>query len=126
MYQLQFLLLAAIYGTSWAQLSNSSTPAPASNAASESYVLPMDDPAPMQRQQEVAGNQQGFLYSPSLLGNMSQFLTGPLADVLVDAELASFNQDAGIFEDIIKLEADEVVLALSKVRNPCFNFFLGL
>ena len=52
-----FLLIATTYGTAVAQALNGST---------QSYVLPMYDAASTQRQQQVAENQQGYLYGQPL------------------------------------------------------------
>jgi hypothetical protein len=111
---LLFLLMTAS-GTTLAQTSNSSTPTQASNSATENYALPIYDTAPLERQQQIAANQQGYVYAQSLLGNLSFFLTGKLGDALVATGVELFAQEADIFGSIIETEAQEVIAAVSKV-----------
>ncbi|KAJ9617206.1 hypothetical protein H2200_000927 [Cladophialophora chaetospira] len=108
MYLTTLLLLANIYTTISAQTSNDS---------SSSYVLPLYDPAPLDRRQRVAKNQQGYLYGESLLGNLSFFPTGQLGDALVAKEASLWTSEAELFESIVHLEAQEVATALLKVSN---------
>ena len=105
MYRLLPLLLAASYKTVCAQTSNTST---------DNYVLPMYDSAPSDRQQQLAEHREGYIYGPSLLGNMSFFPTGSLGDALVAEELDLFFEEGDIFQSIIDLEAQEVITTLAK------------
>ncbi len=114
MYHLLLLLLAASSETAYAQTSNSST---------NSYVLPTYDFAPVARQQQVTEHREGYIYGPSLLGNLSFFPTGALGDALVAEELELLFEELEIFQSIIDLEAQEVVTALSKVCDTRLSVY---
>ena len=126
MYARILFLLSAGFGTTLGQVSNSSTWTQPSNGTTESYVLPMTDPEPTNRQQQLAENKDGYVYGPSLLGNLSFFPTGSLGDALVQAELELFSPEEEIFKSIIELEAQEVINTLSQVCRckPLWPFML--
>ena len=82
---------------------------------SSAYVLPMNDPYPTQRSEEVQDHRNGFLYGPSLIGNTSYFPTGPLGDGLVKAQIALGEAEADANEKVILEEAKPVYEAVMKV-----------
>ena len=55
---------------------------------SDAFRLPMQDPSPEQRAQQINYHRQGYLYGPSVIGNSSYFPTGPLGDELVARQVA--------------------------------------
>ena len=80
-----------------------------------SYVLPLYDPNPAARAAELERNRAGFLYGPSLIGNSSFFLTGPLGDQLVQSDIDLWNSDAGPVRSTIQAEAAPVLETLGAV-----------
>ena len=84
------------------------------------YVLPIFDPSPAKRAAEVVSNRAGYLYEPSLLGNSSFFLTGPLGDKLVQSEVALWYKDATPVNEAIETEANPVLTTLSIVSR-CYQ-----
>lgn len=94
------LLLVAAYTTTSAQTLN---------ATNESYVLPMDDPAPGARQQQLTRNQQGYVYGPRILGNGPFFINGTLGNALVAEEAGLVLQEQEIVVGIVTLETDEAI-----------------
>lgn len=89
------------------------------NASNESYVLPMGDPAPGDRRQQLIRNKQGYVYGPPILGNGPFLLDGSLGNALLAEEVGLVSQEQEIFAGIVMLEteeaATEVVDVLTKV-----------
>ena len=81
------------------------------------YVLPMFDPNPAARATEIQKNRAGYLYGPSLIGNSSFFLTGPLGDQLVQAEVALWNKDAAPVRAAVQAEATPVLQSVGAVSR---------
>ena len=81
------------------------------------YVLPMFDPNPSARAAEISRNQAGYLYGPSLIGNSSFFLTGPLGDQLVQSEIALWNQTAAPARAAVQADARPVLATLTAVSH---------
>lgn len=96
------------------QLSNGSIVRSPQN---DTYFLPMFDPGPLERAEELKRNQAGYLYGPSLIGNTSYFLTGTLGDALVAKEVALWEQDAVNIQEAIAKDAPLVREALATVSN---------
>lgn len=59
----------------------------------QQLVLPMNDPNPSQRAQDIQTKQQGYLYGPSVMGNSSWFPSGPLGEAMIKRDAAVFKTD---------------------------------
>lgn len=81
----------------------------------------MFDPNPAARATEIQKNRAGYLYGPSLIGNSSFFLTGPLGDQLVQEEVVQWNKDAAPVRAAVQAEATPVLQSVGAVshRQPC-------
>lgn len=79
------------------------------------YALPQFDHDPVQRRTEVILNHAGFLYGPSLIGNLSFFPTGTLGKQRVTADIALFMQDAAFTNQSIEDERGAVVQKVKQV-----------
>ena len=77
----------------------------------------MFDPNPAARATEIQQNRAGYLYGPSLIGNSSFFLTGPLGDQLVQAEVALWNKDAAPVRAAVQAEATPVLQSVGAVSR---------
>lgn len=83
----------------------------------KTYFLPMFDPGPLERAEELKRNQAGYLYGPSLIGNTSYFLTGTLGNELVAKDLALWEHDAVNIQEAIAKDAPLAGEALASVSN---------
>ena len=86
-----------------------------SSTGNVTYVLPMFDPNPSARAAEISRNRAGYLYGPSLIGNSSFFLSGPLGDQLVQSEIALWNQTAAPVRAAVQADAGPVLETLTAV-----------
>lgn len=87
----------------------------------ETYFLPMFDPGPLERSEELKRNQAGYIYGPSLIGNTSYFPTGTLGSELVAKDLAMWEQDAVYIQKAIAEDAPLAREALSNVSHVSYN-----
>ena len=117
--------LAMIWGLSLSSIAQA-IPNPQGNSSSSldsgvigngTYVLPIFDHSPAKRAAEIFGNRAGYLYGPSLVGNSSFFLTGPLGDKLVQREVALWYKDATPVNEAVEAEANLVLTTLSIVSR---------
>ena len=93
---------------------------PASNGsvlANASYTLPIYDSNSAARAAEIQQNRAGYLYSPSLIGNTSFFLTGSLGDQLVQSDIALWEKDAAPVNATIQAEVVPIIQSLGAVSQ---------
>jgi hypothetical protein len=84
---------------------------------SNQTTIPQNDCNSTARAEAILVKRQGYLYGPSLLGNASFFPTGSLADVLIENDIALFEQDEGQLNALI---ASDFQLAEGAVIAVCF------
>lgn len=60
------------------------------------YVLPMFDKNPSSRAEEISSNRNGYLYGPSLLGNLSYYPNGTLGNALVQQDVEYYLLDVAV------------------------------
>ncbi|MCJ1405413.1 hypothetical protein MMC11_008641 [Xylographa trunciseda] len=77
------------------------------------YVLPIFDPRPSDRADEIKRNREGYLYGASLLGNTSYFPTGVLGDPMVKQHVDLWYTDAAWVSQKVAEEYQSAVTTVS-------------
>ena len=81
-------------------------------------TLPIYDPVPSRRADEVERNRMGYLYGQSLIGNSSYFPSGILGKQLVGEHLDSWYADATRVVDVTANESEAVMESLAQASTP--------
>lgn len=87
----------------------------------EKLVLPQRDVDSFIRKGEVDLHRQGYLYGPSLLGNISFFPTGPLGNPMVQQHQDTWYADAAWLTDMVN---KEIVTALATLERVSYSQLL--
>ena len=88
------------------------------NGSNTSYSLPMFDRNPAARATEVKDNREGYLYQPSLIGNSSFSLGGPIGSQLVESDIGLWTNDATPQRATV---SDEAVLVRQSLAAVSIN-----
>lgn len=81
------------------------------------YTIPLFDPNPSERAQEIKRNRAGYLYGPPLIGKSSFSLTGTLGDKKVADDLALWKVDAAPIGEAVAKEAPLAAGAVAAVSS---------
>lgn len=81
------------------------------------YTIPLFDPNPSERAQEIKRNRAGYLYGPPLIGKSSFSLTGTLGDKKVADDLALWKADAAPIGEAVAKEAPLAAAAVAAVSS---------
>ncbi|MCJ1388168.1 hypothetical protein MMC18_001013 [Xylographa bjoerkii] len=113
-------LLVAIWTTVTSALPRTSPPidqqrlSPSTVEESQrKYVLPVFDPKPADREDEIKRNREGYLYGASLLGNTSYFPTGVLGDPMVKQHVDLWYTDAAWISQKVAEEYQSAAITVS-------------
>lgn len=82
-----------------------------------SYVLPMFDKNESSRAEEISNNLVGYLYGPSLLGNLSYYPTGTLGKALVQEDVEYYFLDITVQAASVKNDSTKVLEAIEVSRD---------
>ena len=91
---------------------------PAVRESQRKYVIPVFDPKPSDRADEIKRNRKGYLYGASLIGNTSYFPTGDLGDPMVKEHLDLWYKDAAWVSQKVVDEYQSVAATISSVSTP--------
>ena len=81
------------------------------------YILPVFDPKPSDRANEIRRNRKGYLYGASLIGNTSYFPTGDLGDPMVKEHVDLWYKDAAWISQKVAEEYQSAAATVSSVSK---------